>query len=90
MSEKCEIIPSYEVRVRFTNHFHPRGEFHTYLYSSTLEQAESDFTDAVKSQCYSDVQLFRCDMAYSNGLTQGLVGKVMIKKWKARKMEVRT
>ena len=85
-----QIIAYYEVTVRFSSHFHPRGAFHVFLYSSTIEQAEIDFTDAVKRQCYSDVQLFRCDMAYSNGLTQGLVGKKMVKKWKARKQEVRT
>lgn len=87
---KQMIIPYYEVKVRFNDRFHPRGDFHTSLYSETLEVAERDFSDAVKRQCYSDVQLFRCDMAYSNGLSQGLVGRKMVKRWRERKMDVRT
>ena len=78
------IIPYFWVVARFSDYFHPRGDFHTYLYSETIEDAELDFTDAVRSRSYSDVQLFRCDMAYCNGLSQGLVGKKMVKKWKAR------
>lgn len=84
------IIPYFEVMVRFAAYFHPRGGFHTYLYSETIEDAERDFTDAVRSQRYSDVQIFRCDMAFVGGLSQGLVGKKMVKKWKARNQEVRT
>ena len=30
---KQMIIPYYEVKVRFNDRFHPRGDFHTYLYS---------------------------------------------------------
>lgn len=88
--KKTIIIPYFEIMVRFNDRFFPRGDFCHFLYSETLEVAESDFTDAVKRQCYSDVQLFRCDMAYSGGLTQGLVGRKMLKKWRERKAEVRT
>ena len=87
---KQMIIPYFEVMVRFSDYFHPRGVFHTYLYSKTIEDAERDSTDAVRSQRYSDVQIFRCDMAFVGGLSQGLVGKKMVKKWKARNQEVRT
>ena len=88
--ENQMIIPHFEVMVRFAAYFHPRGDFHTYLYAETIEDAERDFTDAVRSQCYSDVQIFRCDMAYVGGLTQGLVGSKVVKRWHARKQEVRT
>ncbi len=87
---KLMIIPYFEVMVRFAAYFHPRGDFHTYLCAETIEDAERDFTDAVRSQCYSDVQIFRCDMAFVGGLSQGLVGKKMVKKWKARNQAVRT
>lgn len=63
--------------------------FHEYA-NRIREAAERDFTDTVKRQCFSDVQLFSCDMAYSDGLTQGLVGRKMIKKWREKKREVRT
>ena len=90
VKKNTTIIPYFEVVVRFNDRFHPRGDFHTLLYSETLEVAERDFTDTVKIQCFSDVQLFRCDMAYSDGLTQGLVGRKLIKKWREKKREVRT
>ncbi len=87
---KNTIVPYYEVMVRFTDFFHPRGDFHPYLYSETTEDAERDFSNAIKSELYSDVQIFRCDMAFSGGLSQGLVGRKMIKKWRAKKRGVRT
>lgn len=88
--KKTTIVPYYEIIVRFSSYFHPRGDFHPYLYSATKEEAERDFSDAIKSQCYSDVQIFQCDMAFSGGLSQGLVGRKMIKKWREKKREVRT
>lgn len=84
------IIPIYEVVVRFTNHFHPRGDFHTYLYADTLEAAERDFADAIKSECYSDVRMYRSDISFVGGLSQGEVGRKVVKKWREKKREVRT
>lgn len=85
-----QIIPYFEVMVRFDESFHPRGDFHTYVFAESMNVAEDYLKKAQGSGMYSDAQIFQCDMAYSNGLTQGLVGKKMVKKWKARKQEVRT
>jgi hypothetical protein len=85
-AKNTTIIPYYEVLARFNAHFFPRGEgLHPCGYFETFEAAQEEMNKLVKLGSYSDVQIMRCDMLYSNGLTRGLSGSKVVKRWHARR-----
>ena len=89
-AKNATIIPYWKIIARFGAHIFPSRDMHACCYCETFDEAQDAMNTYVKCGSYSEVRIVQCDMAYSNGLTQGLVGEKMVKRWKARKQEVRT
>ena len=88
--KNATIIPYWKVLARFGAHIFPRGDMHTCCYCETFDEAQDAMDWYIKCGSYSEVRVVQCDMAYVGGLTQGLVGSKVVKRWHARKQEVRT
>lgn len=89
-AKNATIIHYWKVLARFGAHIFPRGDMHTCCYCETFDEAQDAMNTYIKFGSYSEVRVVQCDMAYVGGLSQGLVGKKMVKKWKARNQAVRT
>lgn len=88
--KNATIIPYWKVLARFGAHIFPRGDMHTCCYCETSDEAQDAMDWYIKCGSYSEVRVVKCDMAYVGGLTQGLVGSKVVKRWQARNQEVRT
>ena len=72
----------YEIRGRFTSHFHPRGGEHTISHCVTEKDARAEMEKLKKHGGYSNLKLVHIEIPMENGYNCGHGRETVLVKWK--------
>lgn len=75
----------YEIRGRFTSHFHPRGGEHEISICATEEEAFREMEKLKKQGSYSDLKVVHIEIPMENGHNCGKGRETVLVKWKQKK-----